>query len=96
MTEDIRLGVNIDHVATLRNARGGVHPAPFTVAVAAVAAGADGITIHLREDRRHIRDADAERICAEISAPINLEMAATDEMAAIACTLRPHGVCIVP
>jgi pyridoxine 5-phosphate synthase len=96
MTEEIRLGVNIDHVATLRNARGGVHPDPFTVAVAAVAAGADGITIHLREDRRHIRDADAERICAEISAPINLEMAATDEMAAIACRLRPHGVCIVP
>jgi pyridoxine 5-phosphate synthase len=96
MTEEIRLGVNIDHVATLRNARGGVHPDPFTVAAAAVAAGADGITIHLREDRRHIRDADAERICAEISAPINLEMAATDEMAAIACRLRPHGVCIVP
>jgi pyridoxine 5-phosphate synthase len=96
MTEDIRLGVNIDHVATLRNARGGVHPDPFTVAEAAVNAGADGITIHLREDRRHIRDADAERICAEIRAPINLEMAATDEMAAIACALRPHGVCIVP
>jgi pyridoxine 5-phosphate synthase len=96
MTEDIRLGVNIDHVATLRNARGGVHPDPFTVAEAAVAAGADGITIHLREDRRHIRDADARRICAEIGAPINLEMAASDEMAAIACALRPHGVCIVP
>jgi pyridoxine 5-phosphate synthase len=96
MTEDIRLGVNIDHVATLRNARGGVHPDPFTVAEAAVAAGADGITIHLREDRRHIRDADAERICAEISAPINLEMAASGEMTEIACALRPHGVCIVP
>jgi pyridoxine 5-phosphate synthase len=96
MTPSIRLGVNIDHVATLRNARGGVHPDPYTVAQAAVAAGADGITIHLREDRRHIRDADARRICAGIGAPINLEMAATDEMAAIACDLRPHGVCIVP
>jgi pyridoxine 5-phosphate synthase len=96
MTPAIRLGVNIDHVATLRNARGGVHPDPFTVAQAAVAAGADGITIHLREDRRHIRDADAERICAGIGVPINLEMAATAEMAEIACRLRPHGVCIVP
>jgi pyridoxine 5-phosphate synthase len=96
MTNDIRLGVNIDHVATLRNARGGLHPDPFTIAEAAVAAGADGITIHLREDRRHIRDADAERICAGIAAPINLEMAASDEMAEIACALRPHGVCIVP
>ena len=96
MTQSIRLGVNIDHVATLRNARGGVHPDPFTIAEAAAAAGADGITIHLREDRRHIRDADASRICAGISLPINLEMAATDEMARIACSLRPHGVCIVP
>jgi pyridoxine 5-phosphate synthase len=96
MTESIRLGVNIDHVATLRNARGGFHPDPFTVAEAAVAAGADGITIHLREDRRHIRDDDARRICAGIAAPINLEMAATDEMAGIACALQPHGVCIVP
>jgi pyridoxine 5-phosphate synthase len=96
MTENIRLGVNIDHVATLRNARGGVHPDPFRIAEAAVAAGADGITIHLREDRRHIRDDDARRICAYIEAPINLEMAASDEMAEIACTLRPHGVCIVP
>jgi pyridoxine 5-phosphate synthase len=92
----IRLGVNIDHVATLRNARGGGHPDPLTVAKAAVAAGADGITIHLREDRRHIRDADAEAICAWAAVPINLEMAATDEMAAIACRLKPHGVCIVP
>jgi pyridoxine 5-phosphate synthase len=92
----VRLGVNIDHVATLRNARGGQHPDPFTIAVACVRAGADGITIHLREDRRHIRDADAEKICAEISAPINLEMAATEEMTAIACRLKPHGVCIVP
>jgi len=96
MPDGIRLGVNIDHVATLRNARGGVHPDPFTVAQAAVAAGADGITIHLREDRRHIRDSDAQTICAWAGAPINFEMAATDEMATIACTLRPHGVCIVP
>lgn len=96
MTQPIRLGVNIDHVATLRNARGGVHPDPFTVAQAALAAGADGITIHLREDRRHIRDEDARRICEALAAPINLEMAATGEMAAIACALRPHGVCIVP
>ena len=96
MSSYIRLGVNIDHVATLRNARGGVHPDPFAVAQVCVKAGADGITIHLREDRRHIRDADAERICAEIAAPVNLEMAATEEMTAIACRLRPHGVCIVP
>jgi len=96
MTQLIRLGVNIDHVATLRNARGGLHPDPFTVAVAAAAAGADGITIHLREDRRHIRDADAEKLCAWAEKPINLEMAATEEMAAIACRLKPHGVCIVP
>jgi len=93
---DARLGVNIDHVATLRNARGGVHPDPFTVAQAAMAAGADGITIHLREDRRHIRDADAERLCFSLGAPINLEMAASEEMTGIACRLRPHGVCIVP
>ncbi len=96
MSKNIRLGVNIDHVATLRNARGGMHPDPFTVAKRAMAAGADGITIHLREDRRHIRDADAEAICAWAGVPINLEMAATDEMAAIAVRLRPHGVCIVP
>ncbi len=96
MTKAIRLGVNIDHVATLRNARGGVHPDPLTVAEAAVAAGADGITIHLREDRRHIRDADAERIRAWNGAPVNLEMAATDEMTEIACRLNPHAVCIVP
>jgi pyridoxine 5-phosphate synthase len=96
MSDNIRLGVNIDHVATLRNARGGTHPDPFTVAQVAVAAGADGITIHLREDRRHIRDADAERLCAWAAVPINLEMAATDEMAAIACRLKPNAVCIVP
>jgi len=94
--EKLRLGVNIDHVATLRNARGGVHPDPFTVAQAAAAAGADGITIHLREDRRHIRDADAEAICAWAGVPVNLEMAATEEMTQIACRLKPHGVCIVP
>lgn len=96
MNHYIRLGVNIDHVATLRNARGGVHPDPFTVAQAAVDAGADGITIHLREDRRHIRDEDAEKICAWFGAPINLEMAATEEMVDIATRLKPHGVCIVP
>ena len=89
MSSYIRLGVNIDHVATLRNARGGVHPDPFTVAVACVKAGADGITIHLREDRRHIRDADAERICAEIAAPVNLEMAATDEPGLISSARSP-------
>jgi pyridoxine 5-phosphate synthase len=96
MNKPLRLGVNIDHVATIRNARGGVHPDPFTVAKAVAAAGADGITIHLREDRRHIRDADAEQICAWAAAPINLEMAATEEMVEIACRLKPHGVCIVP
>jgi pyridoxine 5-phosphate synthase len=96
MSSPIRLGVNIDHVATLRNARGGQHPDPFTVAQVVVAAGADGVTIHLREDRRHIRDADAERLCAWAGAPINLEMAATEEMTTIACRLKPHGVCIVP
>jgi pyridoxine 5-phosphate synthase len=96
MNPKIRLGINVDHVATLRNARGGLHPDPFVVSQAAVAAGAHGITIHLREDRRHIRDEDAERICAWAGVPINLEMAATDEMTEIACRLRPHGVCIVP
>jgi pyridoxine 5-phosphate synthase len=96
MSNPIRLGVNIDHVATLRNARGGTHPDPFTIAQICAAAGADGITIHLREDRRHIRDDDAEKICAWAAVPINLEMAATEEMTAIACRLKPHGVCIVP
>jgi pyridoxine 5-phosphate synthase len=96
MSNLIRLGVNIDHVATLRNARGGTHPDPFTIAQTCVAAGADGITIHLREDRRHIRDNDAEKICAWAAVPINLEMAATEEMTSIACALKPHGVCIVP
>jgi pyridoxine 5-phosphate synthase len=96
MSDPIRLGVNVDHVATLRNARGGAHPDPLTVATAAAQAGADGITIHLREDRRHIRDEDAVRICAWAGVPINFEMAATPEMAEIACRLKPHGVCIVP
>ncbi|MGI4748845.1 MAG: pyridoxine 5'-phosphate synthase, partial [Janthinobacterium lividum] len=85
----IRLGVNIDHVATVRNARGGDHPDPLEAALAAVAAGADGITLHLREDRRHIRDDDVARILAALSAPINLEMAATDEMVAIALHHAP-------
>ncbi|EKN00256.1 MULTISPECIES: pyridoxine 5'-phosphate synthase [unclassified Acidocella] len=92
----IRLGVNIDHVATLRNARGGNHPDPLTVAKALVGSGMDGITIHLREDRRHIRDADAEAICAWAGKPVNFEMAATNEMVAIATRLKPHGCCIVP
>ena len=92
----IRLGVNIDHVATLRNARGGAHPDPVAAARMAVAAGADGITAHLREDRRHIRDNDIARLRAEIAAPLNLEMAATDEMVAIALAVRPHACCLVP
>ncbi len=92
----LRLGVNIDHVATVRNARGGSHPDPLDAARAAVEAGADGITLHLREDRRHIRDADLARIREGISAPINLEMAATEEMARIALACRPNACCIVP
>jgi pyridoxine 5-phosphate synthase len=92
----IRLGVNIDHVATVRNARGGAHPDPVDAALAAIEAGADGITAHLREDRRHIRDADITRLRAAITKPLNLEMAATDEMAAIALQVRPHAACIVP
>lgn len=92
----LRLGVNIDHVATLRNARGGFHPDPIRAASAALAAGADGITAHLREDRRHIIDADIDRICAEIAAPLNLEMAANPDMLAIALKHRPHAVCLVP
>lgn len=92
----IRLGVNIDHVATIRNARGGNHPDPLTLAKALVGSGMDGITIHLREDRRHIRDADAEAICAWAGKPVNFEMAATNEMVAIATQLKPHGCCIVP
>jgi pyridoxine 5-phosphate synthase len=92
----IRLGVNIDHVATVRNARGGPHPDPLTIAKALVGSGMDGITIHLREDRRHIRDADAEAICAWAGKPVNFEMAATAEMVEIATRLKPHGCCIVP
>ena len=92
----LRLGVNIDHVATIRNARGGVHPDPVAAARMAIAAGADGITAHLREDRRHIRDDDMRRIKAEIDAPLNFEMAATDEMLAIALAIKPHACCLVP
>jgi len=92
----IRLGINVDHVATLRNARGGVRPDPVRAALAAVEAGADGITAHLREDRRHIRDEDMTRLKAEIGKPLNFEMAATKEMLAIALRVRPHAVCLVP
>jgi pyridoxine 5-phosphate synthase len=92
----LRLGVNIDHVATLRNARGGVHPDPVAAAHLAIAAGADGITAHLREDRRHIRDADIARLKAEIAKPLNFEMAATGEMLEIALNTRPHAACLVP
>src|SRR5262249_57012734 len=92
----IRLGVNIDHVATVRNARGGRHPDPVKAAEIAIAAGADGITAHLREDRRHIIDDDILRLKARIKKPLNLEMAATREMVEIACTVRPHAACLVP
>ncbi len=95
-TPAVRLGLNIDHVATLRNARGGFLPDPIRAARMAVEAGADGITAHLREDRRHIRDEDIRRIMAEIDAPLNLEMAATEEMTAIAIKTAPHACCIVP
>jgi pyridoxine 5-phosphate synthase len=91
-----KLGVNIDHVATIRNARGGRHPDPVRAAKLAIAAGADGITAHLREDRRHIRDEDIVRLKAEINKPLNLEMAATDEMLGIALKTKPHASCIVP
>ena len=92
----LRLGVNIDHVATVRNARGGDNPCPVRAALLAVAAGADGITAHLREDRRHIRDEDIDRLMAELYKPLNLEMAATEEMLSIALRHRPHAVCLVP
>ena len=92
----LRLGVNVDHVATIRNARGGRHPDPLRAARIAIEAGADGITAHLREDRRHIRDEDMMRIKAEIGKPLNFEMAATDEMVAIALRIRPHATCLVP
>ncbi|HNW18021.1 MAG TPA: pyridoxine 5'-phosphate synthase [Sphingorhabdus lacus] len=96
MTAPLRLGVNIDHVATIRNARGGDHPDPVRAAEIIAHVGGDGITAHLREDRRHIRDADIERIMAATSLPLNLEMAATEEMLAIALRHRPHAACIVP
>jgi pyridoxine 5-phosphate synthase len=92
----IRLGVNVDHVATVRNARGGRHPDPVQAAQLAIEAGADGITAHLREDRRHIRDDDMARLKAEISKPLNFEMAATPEMVAIALKTAPHACCLVP
>ncbi len=95
MTE-LRLGVNIDHVATIRNARGGVHPDPVRAARLAADAGADGITAHLREDRRHISDDDISRLSKEIELPLNFEMAATDEMVEIALRHKPHAACIVP
>ena len=96
MTSRLRLGVNIDHVATIRNARGGDHPDPVRAARIAADAGADGITAHLREDRRHITDNDIDRLMAEIALPLNLEMAATEEMLSIALAHKPHAACIVP
>lgn len=96
MTQYLRLGVNIDHVATIRNARGGACPDPVRAAKIAVAAGADGITAHLREDRRHIRDEDISALSDEIAQPLNLEMAATMEMLSIALRHKPHAACIVP
>jgi pyridoxine 5-phosphate synthase len=92
----VRLGVNVDHVATIRNARGGMHPDPFAAALVAVGAGADGITAHLREDRRHIRDADLERLAESPEIRLNMEMAAIEEMVAIALRLRPAACCLVP
>jgi len=96
LTDKLRLGVNIDHVATIRNARGGDHPDPVKAALIAAQSGADGITAHLREDRRHIRDDDLERLVAALTIPLNLEMAATDEMLEIALRYKPHAACIVP
>ena len=96
MSPALRLGVNIDHVATIRNARGGDHPDPVRAAHIAEKAGASGITAHLREDRRHITDTDIDRLMAEIALPLNLEMAATDEMLKIALRHKPHAACIVP
>ena len=92
----LRLGVNIDHIATVRNARGGALPDPVRGALLAIEAGADGITAHLREDRRHIRDEDIQRLMASISKPLNFEMAVTDEMIAIALATKPHAACLVP
>ncbi len=96
VTGGLRLGVNIDHVATVRNARGAGYPDPVRAALLAAEAGADGITAHLREDRRHITDDDIARLSAELPVPLNLEMAATDEMLAVALRHRPHAACIVP
>lgn len=96
MAETLRLGLNIDHVATIRNARGGDHPDPARAAAMAAEAGADGLTVHLREDRRHIRDRDLDAIRKASSLPINLEMAATEEMTVIAAGFKPHAACIVP
>ena len=96
MSNPLRLGVNIDHVATIRNARGGEHPDPMRAVRVVEAAGGDGITVHLREDRRHIRDADLDAIMREIRLPVNLEMAATEEMLEIALRHKPHAACIVP
>ncbi|WP_112663605.1 pyridoxine 5'-phosphate synthase [Microvirga flavescens] len=95
-TLPLRLGVNIDHVATVRNARGGTYPDPIRAAHMAVLAGADGITAHLREDRRHIRDLDMERLKRQLFVPLNMEMAATPEMIGLAVALRPHAACLVP
>src|SRR5690242_4215627 len=92
----LRLGVNIDHVATIRNARGGKHPDPIRAARLAEQAGADGITAHLREDRRHISDDDIARLVRELTVPLNLEMAATEQMLAIALKHKPHAACLVP
>ena len=94
--QPLRLGINIDHVATIRNARAGALPDPVRAAHLAVAAGADGITAHLREDRRHIRDADIERLMRELTVPLNFEMAVTDEMITMASRLKPHAACLVP
>ena len=96
MHDRLRLGVNIDHVATLRNARGGAWPCPVEAALVAQKAGADGITAHLREDRRHIRDGDVAALMEKLSIPLNFEMAATEEMIAMAEKLRPHAACLVP
>lgn len=96
MKTPVRLGLNIDHVATVRNARGGAHPDPVFAAHEATKAGADGITAHLREDRRHIRDDDIRRLKLELTAPLNLEMAATEEMTTIALATLPHACCLVP
>ncbi|HRP11362.1 MAG TPA: pyridoxine 5'-phosphate synthase, partial [Terricaulis sp.] len=96
MSAPLRLGVNIDHVATIRNARGGAHPDPVRAAQIAAEAGADGITLHIREDRRHVRESDLLRLASITRLPINLEMACAEEMLAIALSVRPHAVCLVP